>query len=68
MKATAYFYISGFIFAVVGTAHLLRAILQVPVVAGEWEFPLSLSWPGGIIAITLCIWALRLARRGTAGI
>jgi hypothetical protein len=61
MSPKAYLYISGTIFAVVGSAHLVRAALGVPVVAGEWEFPMWLSWPGGGVAIILCFWAFRLA-------
>ena len=63
MSPKAYLYISGTVFAVVGTAHIVRAALWVPVVVGGWEFPMWCSWPAGIFAITLCIWAFRLAGR-----
>jgi hypothetical protein len=63
MSGKPYLYISGTIFGVVGALHLGRAILGVPVVAGGWEFPFWLSWPGGIVALSLCVWAYRLAVR-----
>jgi hypothetical protein len=63
MNPTAYYYVSGAIFGVVGVLHIGRAALRIPVLAGEWEFPFWLSWPGGLVAILLCLWAFRLARR-----
>lgn len=64
MSSKTYLYISGTVFAVVGSAHLVRAALDVQVVAGGWEFPMWLSWPGGVVALILCFWAFRLAGRG----
>ncbi len=63
MSQKVYLYFSGIIFAVVGLSHLLRAIYQIPIFAGEWEFPIKISWGAGIVALSLCIWGFGLARR-----
>lgn len=58
-----YFYLSGTIFGVVGLAHLLRALNQVEVRAGDWVFPIAASWVGGVAALALCGWGWALARK-----
>jgi hypothetical protein len=65
MFQKAYLYLSGALFGMVGLSHLIRAIYQIPVLAGDWEFPLNLSWAGGTVAMGLCFWGFLLARRVT---
>lgn len=63
MRQKAYLYISSLIFAVVGISHVLRAFYQIPVRAGNWEFPIGFSWVGGAVALGLCAWGISLARK-----
>ena len=63
MNSKAYFVISGTIFGLVAVAHLLRVIYQMPVQAGDWAFPMWLSWGGLVVAGALCVWAFRLVRK-----
>ena len=50
MNKRTYFFISGFIFAVVAIVHLFRAINQFSVVVGTWSVPMTGSWICFIIA------------------
>lgn len=61
MNRKSYLYLSAIIFAVVGFSHVLRAAFGVEVRAGDWEFPMAASWVGGVLALALCAWGLRLA-------
>lgn len=59
MRCRAYHSVSGAIFALVSLMHLVRALRAMPVHAGAWEVPLSVSWAGALGAAFLAIWAFR---------
>jgi hypothetical protein len=63
MSSKAYFVISGTIFGLVALAHLLRVVYQMPVHAGDWAFPMWLSWSGFAVAGALCVWGFHLLRQ-----
>ena len=63
MSSKSYFVASGTIFGLVAAAHLVRAVYQMPVLVGDWAFPMWLSWGGFLVAGALCVWAFRLLRR-----
>ena len=42
--------VAGAIFAVVAAVHLLRVYMGWPVVIGNWDVPMWLSWIGLIVA------------------
>jgi hypothetical protein len=54
---------AGVIFALVALVHLLRIYMGWPVVIGNWEVPMWLSWIGFIVAGGLSYFGLRLATR-----
>ena len=54
---------AGVIFALVALVHLLRIYMGWPVVIGNWEVPMWLSWVGLIVAGGLSYFGLRLATR-----
>jgi sorbitol-specific phosphotransferase system component IIBC len=66
MNRKPYMVISAAIFGAIAVLHLLRALFAIPVNVGATEFPVGLSWGGGIAAGALSIWGFRLAR-GEAG-
>ena len=55
--------VAGAIFAVVAAVHLLRVYMGWPVVIGNWDVPMWLSWIGLIVAGGLSYFGLRLAAR-----
>lgn len=61
MNERPYLYISATIFCVVGVLHLARAMMSVPVRIGTNDLPMLMSWVGGVVALVLGVWALRLA-------
>lgn len=65
MKPKAYLMVSGSLFALVASLHLLRIIFNWQAVIGGWTVPLWLSWIGLAVTATLCAWAYGLARAGT---
>ena len=54
--------VSGSLFAIVGLAHLARAIAAWPVVIAGVDVPVVLSWPIGLGALALAAWGLKSAR------
>ena len=64
MKRQAYFYVSSCVFGVVAIMHLIRIALRLPVQIGTLSVPVGLSWVGGVVALILCAWGFRLAKRG----
>lgn len=54
-----YVVVSGAIFGIVGVAHLLRALGNVPIQIGAAAIPVWVSWVGVLISAGLCIWAFR---------
>ncbi len=62
MTEKLYLIISGVIFALVGLLHLLRILLQWPLLVGAWTVPLALSLVAIVVAVVLTFWAFRLSR------
>lgn len=62
MTEKLYLIISGVIFALVGLLHLLRILLQWPLLVGAWTVPLALSAIAVVVAAVLTFWAFRLSR------
>jgi hypothetical protein len=58
-----YFVVSGVIFGVVTIAQLVKLILQIPVQVGAFNVPMWPSVIGLIVALSMCIWVIRLALR-----
>ncbi len=54
--------IAGSIFLLVGILHLARLILKAKVTIGKFVVPLGLSFLGGIVALSLAIWMLFIAK------
>jgi len=57
-----YHYLTGTLFAVVAFVHLLRLINHWPLMGGFWDVPMSASWLGFAVAVSLSIWFFRLMR------
>jgi hypothetical protein len=57
-----YLVISATVFAVVATAHLVRAIKAWPITVGPWNVPVELSWLSAIASAALSLWAILLLR------
>jgi len=57
-----YLVISETVFAVVASAHLVRAINAWPITIGTWNVPIELSWLGAIASGALSLWAILLLR------
>ncbi|WP_009543194.1 hypothetical protein [Crocosphaera subtropica] len=62
MTEKLYLMISGVIFALIGSLHLLRIIFQWPAMVGAWTVPFVLSVAAVILAGILTVWAFRLSR------
>ena len=60
MDNRAYFFITGCIFGVVASMHVLRIIDHWTVIIGPWIVPLWLSWVALFLSGSLCLWALQL--------
>jgi hypothetical protein len=56
--------LAGVIFLLVALAHLLRAVMNWPVVVASWTVPMWLSWITFLIAGALGFLGLMLAARG----
>jgi hypothetical protein len=63
MDRKQYLMVAGAIFAVVALAHLLRAVMNWPIVIAGWIVPMWLSWLGFVIAGALSWFGLTLAKR-----
>lgn len=63
MSTKLYLFISGLFFFVIGTLHLLRLVLQIPVLVGEWQFPIWMSLGGFMVPMLLSFLAFRLYKR-----
>jgi len=62
MKPKTYFYTSGVIFFIVGSAHLWRLIYQWEMMVGNWAVPMWLSAVAFLLAYFLAYSALRLGK------
>jgi hypothetical protein len=54
-----YAVVSGLVFGVIAVAQASRALMQVPVHAGNFEVPIWASWVAAMVAGGLCVWAFR---------
>ena len=63
MTLKQYLTAAGVIFAVVALAHLLRAVMNWPIVIAGWIVPMWLSWLAFVIAGALGAFGLSLAKR-----
>ena len=59
MKNRAYLAISGTMFFLMSTAHLLRAIQNWSVQVAQWAIPMEVSWFGFILTFALALWAFK---------
>jgi hypothetical protein len=57
MSQKLYLIVSGLVFLLVGTFHLLRLFNHWPIVVGRWNIPHSLSYVGCPVAIGYAVWA-----------
>jgi hypothetical protein len=57
--ANKYILVSGVFFGLISVAQLVRAIAQVPVIAGGIEVPVWASWIAAFVTGALCVWAFR---------
>ena len=51
---------SGVLFALVAVAHLLRIVNGIPVLVGQYDVPMLVSWIGFVVPAVLAFWAFRL--------
>lgn len=63
MNDKRYLVISGVIFGLAAVGQLVRLILQMPVHIGTLNVPVWPSAIGFLVALAMCLWAIRLARR-----
>jgi hypothetical protein len=57
-----YLAVSGVVFLLVAVLHLLRLVLEWPVVVGPWTIPQWLSYVGFPVSSGYCLWASWLFR------
>ena len=57
-----YLIVSGIIFGLVTVGQLARLTFQIPVQVGQLNVPIWPSFIGLAVALTLCVWAIRLLR------
>jgi hypothetical protein len=55
--------VAGAIFAVVALVHLLRILMDWPIVIGTWSVPMWVSWIGLVVAGGLSVFGFRAAAR-----
>jgi hypothetical protein len=63
MEGKPYAVVSGIVFALVALAHLIRAIQGWPVLIGDWQLAVWVSWLAVLIAGGLAVWAFSIARK-----
>jgi hypothetical protein len=63
MNARSYCIVSAVIFALVAVAHVVRLLRHWPLQLGSVAVPPEASWIGLAVAVVLCLWGLRAARR-----
>jgi hypothetical protein len=61
MNNKTYLITSGVLFGLITIGQLIRLIFQVPVQLGSLHLPMWASVLAIIVALSLCIWAFRLA-------
>jgi hypothetical protein len=57
MSQKLYLVVSGLVFVLVGTLHLLRLVHHWPVVVGPWNVPYALSLLGFPVSTAYAAWA-----------
>lgn len=62
MNATLYPMITATVFGIVALAHLARVVFAWPVEIARGAVPAWISIVALLVAGTLCVWGLRLAR------
>lgn len=62
MAHRQYFVVSGLLFALVATAHLLRIVYGATILVDSYTVPMVASWIGFIVPGSLTVWAFRLGR------
>jgi hypothetical protein len=55
--------VAAAVFALVALVHLLRILMNWPIVIGTWSVPMWLSWIGLIVAGGLSVFGFRVAAR-----
>ena len=63
MNDKTYLIVSGVLFGLSTIGQLIRLIFQIPVQVGTLNIPVWPSALGLIVALSLCIWAFRLASK-----
>jgi hypothetical protein len=63
MDKQSYLRLAGAIFVLVALAHLVRAVMDWPIVIAGWIVPIWLSWLAFVIAGALGYVGMTLARR-----
>ena len=63
MDRNQYLTVAGTIFVIVALAHLVRAVMDWPIVIAGWIVPIWLSWLAFVIAGALGYLGLSLAKR-----
>ena len=58
-----YFLVSGIVFALVAAGHMVRLVIQAPIIIGSCTVPMAVSWAGLVIAGFLCFWSFELRRQ-----
>jgi hypothetical protein len=53
--------IAGTIFGIVAIMHFLRIVTGIPVVIGDFLFPVWINWMGMIVTLILCIGLWRIS-------
>jgi len=61
ISSKAYFQISGCLFAIVGFFHLYRALMNLTLTLGTFEFPVWLSYVAGLFLWYLSYNAFKLS-------
>ncbi len=59
MAGGSYRAVSGLVFALVALMHLVRAVRGLPVLVGDWQVSVAMSWAAVVVAGGLAIWAFR---------
>lgn len=67
MNQKAFCIVAGIIFALVALFHLVRIIMDWPIVIGEWSVPMWVSWLGFVVVGALAFFGLSLGARGEPG-
>ena len=63
MDRKQYLTVAGAIFVIVALAHLVRALMDWPIVIAGWIVPMWLSWLAFAVAAALGYFGLTLAKR-----